>query len=67
MTTTTKATTATAMKRLLGALVPVLCTVACGQTVGAGGAGAGDGGAFSDAGSLGTRAVVLTEEDFRRS
>jgi hypothetical protein len=43
----------TTMRRMLGALVPVLCTVACGQTVGAGGAGgAGDGGAFADAGSL---------------
>ncbi len=40
----------TTMRRMLGALVPVLCTVACGQTVGAG--GAGDGGVFADAGRL---------------
>ncbi len=43
----------TTMRRMLGALVPVLCTVACGQTVGAEGAGgAGDGGVFADAGRL---------------
>jgi hypothetical protein len=41
----------TTMRRMLGALVPVLCTVACGQTVGSGGAGgAVDGGVFADAG-----------------